>query len=111
VLDSASLTDHLRSLGLAAEISLALDGAPSCARPDALPLEAEAGWWHFYGLMHRSGLEDAVREAHLLYQKTPDAPSLDRLNKLCIARDRLRRGEQGLEGSEWGEPELDVPSA
>ena len=112
-LDSSALTAHLRNLGLSAELAMALDGAPSCARPDALPLEAEAGWWHFYGLMHRGGLEDAVREAQISFERTLDAPSLDRLNKLTVAWERLRRGEHGSSegaGSEWGEPDPDTAS-
>ena len=94
-LDSAGLARHLHSLGLSAEMTLALEETPSCGRPDAQPAEAEAGWWHFYGLMHRDGLQDAVEEARRAYIANPDdAACLARFSALCLASFRLRRGEQ-----------------
>ncbi len=94
-LDSDGLARHLRSLGLSVELALALDETPSCGRPDRQPAEAEAGWWHFYGLMHRDGLHHAVEEARRAYVADPDdAACLARFNALCLAAFRLRRGEQ-----------------
>jgi DNA primase len=92
-LDSAGLINHLTSLGLTAELFLALEQTPSCARPSSQPAEAEAGWWHFYGLMHRGGLEEAVEAARRGYEASMDQAALRRLTALCVARDRLRRGE------------------
>jgi hypothetical protein len=43
--------------------------------------------------MHRDGLEDAVEAARRSYEQTRDDAAFARLNALCIARDRLRRGE------------------
>jgi hypothetical protein len=43
--------------------------------------------------MHRDGLEHAVEAARRSYELTGDEAALARLNALCIARDRLRRGE------------------
>jgi hypothetical protein len=43
--------------------------------------------------MHREGLEEAVEAARRTYENTRDEAALARLNNLCIARDRLRRGE------------------
>ncbi len=94
-LDSAGLADHLQSLGLSADLALALEETPSCGRPDAQPAEAEAGWWHFYGLMHRDGLHKAVEDARHAFLASPDDPAcLGRFNALCLAAFRLRRGEQ-----------------
>ncbi len=94
-LDSAGLVNHLQTLGLTADLSRVLDETPSCGRPGAQPAEAEAGWWHFYGLMHRDGLEDAVRTARQHYEASPDdTAALARFNALCVAALRLRRGEQ-----------------
>jgi DNA primase len=101
-LDSGALINHLQTLGLAAELAHALDASPSCARINAQPAEAEAGWWHFYGLMHRDGLEDAVAAARQFYEQTQDQAAFARLNALCIARDRLRRGEQ------WGDQDAET---
>ncbi len=101
-LDSAALINHLTTLGLTAELESALEATPSCARKTSQPAEAEAGWWHFYGLMHRDGLEDAVSAARRLYEQTQDQAAFARLNALCIARDRLRRGEQ------WGDQDAET---
>jgi DNA primase len=105
-LDSAGLINHLHALGLSVDLTRALEATPSCARPESQPAEAEAGWWHFYGLMHRNGLEDAVEAARHIYEKQQDPAALARLNALCIARDRLRRGEQGDGGQDDGEDVL-----
>jgi DNA primase len=94
-LDSAGLINHLHTLGLSVELARALEETPSCGRPDAQPAEAEAGWWHFYGLMHRDGLHSAVEDARQAYLARPDdAACLARFNALCLAAFRLRRGEQ-----------------
>ncbi len=94
-LDSAGLVNHLHTLGLSAAVALVLEETPSCGRPDAQPAQAEAGWWHFYGLMHRDGLHRAVEDARAAYLADPDdASCLARFNALCLASFRLRRGEQ-----------------
>ena len=97
-LDSAGLLDHLRTLGLTADLAPVLEETPSCGRPDAQPAEAEAGWWHFYGLMHREGLHSAVEAARLHYVANQDDPAaFTRLNTLCQALERLRSGRQADE--------------
>ena len=94
-LDSAGLVNHLSTLGSPVELALALEETPSCGRPDAQPAEAEAGWWHFYGLLHRDGLHAAVEDARQAYLANKDDPAcFARLNALCLAAFRLRRGEQ-----------------
>src|SRR5262249_42150151 len=66
-LDSHALMNHLTDNGLAAEAAQALAAVPyplpACASPDARPAEAEAGWWHIFGLMHRGRLEAEVAAA------------------------------------------------
>jgi DNA primase len=100
-LDSGALINHLHALGLSLELSGALDETPSCGRPGAQAAEAEAGWWHFYGLMHREGLEHAVESARMHFLARPDDPAtLARFNALCLALFRLRRGEQSDLGEE-----------
>jgi len=102
-LDSAGLINHLHALGLTEEVTVALDQTPSCALTHAQAAEAEAGWWHFYGLMHRDGLEEAVDAARHTYEQTQDPAAFARLNALCIARDRLRRGEGAEDDQEAGD--------
>ncbi len=106
-LDSAGLARHLQTLGLSVELALALEETPSCGRPDAQPAEAEAGWWHFYGLMHRDGLHDAVEDARRAYVASPDdAACLARFSALCLALFRLRRGEQSGSADADAEEEI-----
>jgi DNA primase len=86
---------------LAAEAAQALSAVtyplPACAQADAQPAEAEAGWWHIFGLMHRGRLEEEVAAASRDFARRPDHAAQRRLIALCTARDALRRGEHGLE--------------
>ena len=100
VLDSEAMADHLRTLGLGEEVSMVLSATPSFARPETQASVAEAGWWHIYGLMHRSGLEAEVAAAQQAWQRQPDQASFTRLNALVMALNRLRSGEQGLDDTE-----------
>jgi DNA primase len=99
VLDSRHLISHLQLSGLAAEVAQALSAVPvplpACAAPDAMPAEAEAGWWHIFGLMHRGRLEEEVAAASQAFAERGDQAAQRRLIALCAARDALRRGEQG----------------
>ena len=99
-LDSEAMADHLRTLGLGDEVSMVLSASPSFAKPETQASVAEAGWWHIYGLMHRSGLEAEVAAAQQAWQRQPDQASFTRLNALVMALNRLRSGEQGLDDTE-----------
>jgi DNA primase len=101
MLDSGALADHLRSLGLGEAMTNALAASPAFARADTQASEAEAGWWHIFGLMHREGLEAEVAAAQQAWQARPDQTSFARLNALVLALNRLRSGEQGLDESEF----------
>jgi DNA primase len=101
-LDSGDLVTHLTSAGLAAEAAQALSAVPyplpACARPDAQPAEAEAGWWHFFGLLDPGRLEREVEVARReLAARTGDAAVVAqrRLVALRTAFEALQRGEQG----------------
>ncbi len=88
LLDSATLLAHLTQSGSAAQAALALSAAmplAASARPDAMPAEAEAEWWHIFGLMHRSRLEDEVAAARHAFAAGPDEASQRRLIALCAA--------------------------
>jgi DNA primase len=101
MLDSDGLITHLTQAGLAAEAAQALSAVPyplpACAMPDAQPAEAEAGWWHIFGLMHRGRLEDEVAAASRAFARHPDDAAQRRLIALCTARDALSRGEPGFD--------------
>ncbi|MGH7042122.1 MAG: DNA primase, partial [Acetobacteraceae bacterium] len=99
VLDSAGVMDHLTASGLAAEAARVLAAPvlplPDVASTEAMPGEAEAGWWHFFSLMHRDRLEAEVAEARCAFDLRADAETHTRLLALLTALNALRRGEQG----------------
>jgi DNA primase len=111
-LDSAGLMDHLTEAGLATAAAQALGVAPlpqaTFAMPGAMPAEAEAGWWHIFGLMHRNRLEEEVTAAMREFTTRPDEANQRRLTALCTARNALRRGEQEFEPEENGYEDSDA---
>ena len=62
---------------------------PDCARPDAMPAEAEAGWWHIFGLMNRDRLEEEWLAAGRACAVQLDDASQRRLIALTKARADL----------------------
>jgi DNA primase len=98
-LDSQALMSHLTQIGLAADAAHALSAVPyplpACAFPDAMPAEAEAGWWHIFGLMHRGRLEQEVAAAMRELAERGDDATQRRLIALCTARNALREDENG----------------
>jgi DNA primase len=92
LLDSATLVAHLQQSGTADEAAQALSAAmplAASARLDAMPAEAEAEWWHIFGLMHRPRLEDEVAAARRAFAAAPDENSQRRLIALCTALGAL----------------------
>ena len=109
LLDSQGLIAHLHQSGLAADVAQVLAASPmplpSCAAPDAMPAEAEAGWWQLYGLTHRDRLEAEVAAARRAFAERADAASERRLTALATARDRVARCEPNGGEQEMGEQE------
>jgi DNA primase len=108
-LDSAGLMDHLSQLGLAGNAARAMGVAPlpqaDFAMADAMPAEAEAGWWHIFGLMHRDRLEEEVTAAMRDLGERTDEATQRRLIALCTARNALRQGDPG--GDHGNDPDGD----
>jgi hypothetical protein len=100
-LDTEGAMNHLRSLGLAAVAAQALRAVarllPAPLSGDASPAEVEATWWHFFGLMDPTRLDDEIARARVSFEACADSPSLRRLTALVEARAALRRGETGLD--------------
>ncbi len=99
LLDSAGLMSHLTAVGLAGEAAQALAASSTeCAAPSAMPAEAEEGWWHFFGLMHRSRLDEEVAQAvHDFMRRPDDEAAQRRVMSLRAAQEALNRGEQEME--------------
>jgi len=92
-LDSAGLLSHLNSSQVAEETAQILGASamplPECARLDAMPAEAEAGWWHIFGLMNRGRLEEEWLAAGRACAVQLDDASQRRLIALTKARADL----------------------
>jgi DNA primase len=109
LLDSAALLTHLTASGLEREVAETFASAPmplpDCASAEVQPAEAEAGWWHLFGLLNGGRLEEEVLAASRAFAAHPDEAAQRRLVALCAARDSLRRGGDGDDG-DWFEGEL-----
>ncbi len=100
-LDSASLIAHLHTAGLAAQVDKMLASSPlpmsEVASLEAMPADAERGWWHFFGLLNTGGLDEEIDVAAAAFARDADEPSQRRLTMLVQTRWGLRRGEQADE--------------
>jgi DNA primase len=96
-LDSRALLTHLTTSGLAAEAELTLATAPvplpGFAHADAMPGEAEAGWWHIFGLMHLGRLREERAAAERAFRVSPDEASQRRMVALYTAWERVMATE------------------
>jgi DNA primase len=92
-LDSPTLIAHLARTGAAATAARVLSDAPTplpaCAQPAAMPAEAEAGWWHYFGLLDPHRLDEEIAVATRRMTEFCDEPSQRRLIALVRARASL----------------------
>jgi DNA primase len=93
VLDSGGLLNHLGASGfeeVTAQV-LATDSMPltPAASATAMPAEAEAGWWHFFGLLNYERLVEEIRSAERDLTAGWDEAAQRRLIALCAARSSL----------------------
>ena len=106
-LDSATLLAHLHHAGfdqaVAAVLTQAPQALPACAKRDAMPAEAEAGWWHFFGIMHRDRLEREVTLAREAFATVMDHANQSRLKALTQALEALNSDGQLGEAHSGGE--------
>jgi DNA primase len=96
-LDFASLTDHLTKSGCNSEIEQVLAAGamplPKCAVSTAMPAEAEAGWWHFFGFLNVEHLREEVALAKADADRNLNAETQRRLSALRQALIRVESGE------------------
>jgi DNA primase len=96
-LDSTGLMDHLTKSGFERDVQHVLAGAPmplpACASAEAMPAEAESGWWHIFGFLNVDHLREevALAEADAARNLTPDTQR--RLMALSEAFNKVRSGE------------------
>jgi DNA primase len=97
-LDSSGLADHLLRSGLSSEAAMTLASAPmplpACAATTAMPGEAEAGWWHMFGLLNRKRLEEEVGAARDECARNLNETTQRKLLALSSAYAALCGGEQ-----------------
>jgi DNA primase len=95
VLDSPGLMTHLAQSGLADAAAQIVTEThvplPACARPTAMAAEAEAGWWHFFGLLDPGRLDAEIDAARQRMAESCDDDSQRRLVALVRARAGLLR--------------------
>ena len=100
-LDSMALTDHLAQNGMVAKAAafarLTEVSLPACAKAEAMPAEALAGFWNFVGLLRRNYLEDEILAATRDLAQRCDNPSQQRLIALRQAQERLHTDDLATE--------------
>jgi DNA primase len=96
-LDSAGLMDHLTKSGFEQDVQHVLAAAPmplpACASSEAMPAEAESGWWHIFGFLNEELLREevALAEADAARNLTPE--TWRRQKALVEALAKIRSGE------------------
>ncbi len=100
-LDSAGVMNHLTATGHGGHVARAFQMAErhgrldAAARPDAMPSAAEAGWWHYFGMIQFEKLNEEIELARNLLAKDWSAACARRVSALCEARIKLRALEPG----------------
>jgi len=109
-LDSAGLIDHLTHSGFEQDVRHVLAEAPmplpACAASQAMPAEAESGWWHIFGFLNVDHLREevALAEAEAARNLTPETQR--RHQALVAAWWKVRQGE--LDGEPDGAGSIDA---
>ncbi len=97
VLDSEALMSHLKASGMAAEAEQALAAVPvplpSCASPDVMPAEAEAGWWHIFGFLNVDRLREELELARAECSRDLNQATERRLVAMAEALRKVLTGE------------------
>jgi DNA primase len=96
-LDSLGLMDHLTNSGFERDVMHVLAETPmplpACASAEAMPAEAEAGWWHIFGLLNVEHLREEVALAEADAIRNLTLATQRRLMALSEALAKIRSGE------------------
>ncbi len=97
VLDTQGLMDHLTSSGLKDDVERVLAAAPvplpGCAAPEAMPAEAESGWWHIFGFLNVEHLRQEVAQSQITLARDMTAENQARHQALTEALRKVQAGE------------------
>ena len=89
--------DHLDTFGLRTDVERVLAGTPvplpACASSDAMPAEAEAGWWHIFGFLNVERLREEVTQARDAAASGLTMETERRLVALISALNKVSTGE------------------
>ena len=93
------MLDDIAARGLSTEAAQVLASVlvplPSCAAADGSLEDAEAGWWHIYGLMNGGALEQELAAARQDFARRADPAAQRRVIALCAARQAMHGGGDG----------------
>ncbi|MFO1024540.1 MAG: DNA primase [Acetobacteraceae bacterium] len=96
-LDSTGAIAHLTNSGSRTDLEQVLTAGamplPACALRSAMPAEAEAGWWHFFGFLNVEHLREEVALAKIEADRNLTAETQRRLSALRQALLRVESGE------------------
>ncbi len=96
-LDSAGLMDHLTKSGFQCDVDHVLATAPmplpACASAEAMPAEAESGWWHIFGFLNEELLREEVALAQEETARNLTPETWRRQKALVEALAKIRSGE------------------
>ena len=102
VLDSGALIDHLDGFGMRADIDRILAGTPvplpACASDEAMPAEAEEGWWHIFGFLNVARLREEVDLAQRDMASNLTEETQRKLKSLKNAYIKVSAGEADASG-------------
>ena len=102
-LESTALLAHLIHSGFAEDVARVTAPVPNrltaAALPDAMPAEAEAAWWGYFGQLHRPELEREVAAAQKAMAESLTEATQRRLATLAAALNKLRYDDQGEESA------------
>lgn len=97
VLDTQGLMDHLTSSGLKDDVDNVLAAAPvplpGCAAPEAMPAEAESGWWHIFGFLNVEHLRQEVAQSQITLARDMTTENQARHQALTEALRKVQSGE------------------
>ncbi len=100
-LDSAGVIAHLHAAGMAAQADMILASSPlpmaDVASLEAMPADAERGWWHFFGFLNMRALAEELQAAQAALARDMNPDTQRKAIMLRQIQLDLQSGEQADE--------------